>query len=194
MLDNEVPSPLRGEGWGEGQTRSKQERSALLQTFAKEMRQAPTDAEARMWYFLRNRRLGHWKFRRQHPIARYIVDFICIEAGLVVELDGGQHNDLLKQPADEERSAFLAERQLRVLRFWNNDVLANTEAVLEQILVALDDTSPHPNPLPGGEREESGGSPEKFVPTQMHVQQLSNPDDNSSEALPSGEKIRRRVF
>ncbi len=164
MRGGAAPSPLRGEGRGEGQeekqikTRSKQERSEILQAFAKEMRQAPTDAEARMWHFLRNRRLGNWKFRRQHPVGQYIVDFICVEAGLVVELDGGQHNDLFAQQSDAERSAFLAERGLRVLRFWNNEVLQQTQAVLEKILLTLDESTPqlapHPNPLPNGEREK----------------------------------------
>ncbi|MFI3196785.1 MAG: DUF559 domain-containing protein [Methylococcaceae bacterium] len=160
MLEAFPPSPHRGEGRGEGQnnpqikTRTKTERSEILNTFAQEMRHAPTETEARMWYFLRNRRLGGWKFRRQHPLGKYIADFICVDARLVIELDGGQHADLFAQQGDEERSAFLAERGLRVLRFWNNDFLQQTEAVLEQILLALDESvSPHPNPLPGGERE-----------------------------------------
>ena len=160
MLEAFPPSPHRGEERGEGQnnpqikTRTKTERSEILNTFAQEMRQAPTETEARMWYFLRNRRLGGWKFRRQHPVGKYIADFICVDARLVIELDGGQHADLFAQQGDEERTAFLAERGLRVLRFWNNDFLQQTEAVLEQILLALDESvSPHPNPLPGGERE-----------------------------------------
>jgi adenine-specific DNA-methyltransferase len=97
--------------------------------------------------------MAGWKFRRQHPITKYIVDFICIDAGLVIELDGGQHADLLAQQADEERNAFLAERNLRVLRLWNNEVLQQTELVLERILLELDGISPHPNPLPFKERE-----------------------------------------
>jgi adenine-specific DNA-methyltransferase len=132
----------------QAKSRMKEDHSRLLQTFAREMRKAPTDAEARMWHFLRNRRMAGWKFRRQHSITKYIVDFICIDAGLVIELDGGQHADLLAQQADEERSAFLAERNLRVLRFWNNEVLQQTEPVLERILLELDGASPHPNPLP----------------------------------------------
>jgi adenine-specific DNA-methyltransferase len=132
----------------QAKSRRKEDHSRLLQTFAREMREAPTDAEARMWHFLRNRRMAGWKFRRQHPITKYIVDFICIDAGLAIELDGGQHADLLAQQADEERSAFLAERNLRVLRFWNNEVLQQTEPVLERILLELDGASPHPNPLP----------------------------------------------
>ena len=158
-----TPSPLRGEGWGEGlnkaegnhtqiKTRTKAERSEIIQRFVKDLRQAPTDAEARLWYFLRNRRLDNKKFRRQHAIGNYIVDFICVESELVIELDGGQHADLFAQQADEQRSAFLAERGLRVLRFWNNDVLRQTEVVLEQILQAFDE-APHPSPLPTGERE-----------------------------------------
>jgi len=135
-------------------SRSKAERSAIIQTFAKEMRQAPTDAEARLWHFLRNRRLDGWKFRRQHALANYIVDFICVDGRLVIELDGGQHADIFAKEKDAQRSAFLAERGFRVLRFWNNEVLQQTASVLEQILATLDELKhPSPQPSPQGERE-----------------------------------------
>jgi adenine-specific DNA-methyltransferase len=117
------------------------------------MRMAPTEAEARLWYFLRNRRLNNWKFRRQHSIDKYIIDFICIDARLVIELDGGQHTDIMTHQNDVTRTVFLEKRGLRVLRFWNDEVLQQTEAVLERILRALDTETPHPNPLPEGERE-----------------------------------------
>jgi len=90
-----------------------------------------TDAEALLWNRLRDRRLAGVKFRRQHPIGPYVVDFCCIERHLVVEVDGGQHADA--ESGDEKRSAYLASFGLKVLRFWNSDVLANIEGVLAQI-------------------------------------------------------------
>jgi very-short-patch-repair endonuclease len=102
---------------------------------ARELRRNRTEAEAHLWSRLRRRQLGGQKFRRQVPIGRYIVDFACPAACLVVEVDGCQHD--LATEADASRDAWLTERGYRVLRFWNNQVLAETEAVLEDILRAL---------------------------------------------------------
>jgi very-short-patch-repair endonuclease len=155
----EVPSPLWGEGQGEGRkqtkSRTKEEHNALLQEFARLMRHAPTDAEQRLWYFLRDRRLGGYKFRRQHPVGNYIADFACIEGQLIVELDGGQHAELFQKERDLSKTRFFEARGFRVLRFWNNEVLKDTQAVLEEILRTLEE-APHPNPLPIGERETIG--------------------------------------
>ncbi|MEO5558840.1 MAG: DUF559 domain-containing protein [Dokdonella sp.] len=120
---------------------------------ARALRGGQTDAERALWLRLRNRLLLGWKFRRQHEIGHYIADFVCTDAWLIVELDGGQHVD--QAQADAERSQWLQRAGYRVLRFWNDDVLKNIEGVLEQVAVALDDTPPHPDPLPGGEREHS---------------------------------------
>lgn len=111
---------------------------------ARVLRQAQTDAEGRLWSKLRERRLQGAKFRRQHPVGRYIVDFCCPERGLVIELDGSQHAE--QAEADNERSAFLAAQGYRVLRFWDSEVLVETDGVLEAIRRALVD--PHPGPLP----------------------------------------------
>ncbi|TPG10896.1 endonuclease domain-containing protein [Sphingomonas oligophenolica] len=93
-----------------------------------------TDVEQIIWLAVRNRRLGGFKFRRQHTIGQhYVVDFACIEAMLVVELDGGQHNPTIDAP----RTAFLEAKGYRVLRLWNNDGIDNREGVLETILSAL---------------------------------------------------------
>ncbi|MDZ4381357.1 MAG: DUF559 domain-containing protein [Parvibaculum sp.] len=109
--------------------------------FARQLRVEATDAEARLWQRLRNRMLGGFKFRRQFPVGPYIADFVCIERKLIVELDGGQHAD---NPADERRTRFLELRGYRVIRFWNPDVLANTDGVLEMILIELE-KPPHPS-------------------------------------------------
>ncbi|KQX97389.1 DNA methylase [Rhodanobacter sp. Root480] len=117
---------------------------------ARGLRRAMTDVERLLWRYLRNRHLSGWKFRRQHEVGHYIVDFVCAEAMLVVELDGGQHAELVDY--DEHRTQYLHSMGYRVLRFWNNDVLANIESVLEVILEAVASPAPHPSPLPIGER------------------------------------------
>ena len=110
-----------------------------------------------LWFRVRDRRLNGLKFKRQVPIDKYIVDFCCAEARLIIELDGGQH-----ATRDEtNRTAILEAMGYFVLRFWNNDVLQNTEGVLEEILntanrLPLD--PPHPVPLPSGERGRCGST------------------------------------
>jgi len=117
------------------------------------MRANPTIAEQRLWSMLRDRRLGTVKFRRQHVIAPYIVDFACLERSLIVEADGGQHADSI---SDRQRDAFLRRKGFRILRFWNNDVLENASGVFEMICAELH--TPHPptaaqrvppSPVPG---------------------------------------------
>jgi len=89
---------------------------------------------------LRGQHLLGFRFRRQFPIGNFVADFCCRERRLVVEVDGGQHSD--QEPADRERSALIEARGYRVLRFWNSDVLSNTDGVLEQILRELRKPSP----------------------------------------------------
>ena len=152
-----LPSPPgRGAG-GEGGARSSDSHHGPLKlpddvlNFTRGLRMRQTDAELRLWLLLRDRRLAGWKFRRQHPIPPYIVDFYCDEARLVVELDGSQHADALDR--DEGRTCFLESRGLRVRRYWNNAVLTEIETVLEDIWNVLQDgTKPSPlTPLPEGE-------------------------------------------
>ncbi|MCH8498490.1 MAG: endonuclease domain-containing protein [Marinobacter sp.] len=102
--------------------------------FAKNLRKTMTDTEHKLWYLLRDRRFQGTKFRRQHPIGPYIVDFVSLPARLIVELDGGQHNGCVR---DAARDAWLEAEGYRVLRFWNHEVLQQREAVLEEILRAL---------------------------------------------------------
>jgi adenine-specific DNA methylase/very-short-patch-repair endonuclease len=141
-----LSSPL-GRGQGEGHHSTNRIPSDLLD-FARNLRKESTDAETRLWYLLRDRRLAGKKFRRQHPIPPYVVDFFCNEEKLVIEVDGGQHAEAKKR--DEERTAFLEKQGLQVVRFWDNEVLNETEAVLERIWRDLNRPSP-PAPLPEGE-------------------------------------------
>ena len=99
---------------------------------AKRMRKEPTEAEAALWELLRDKKLGD-KFRRQHLIDDFIVDFVCLSKNLVIEVDGGYHNDLTQKEYDEQRTLFLNEKGFRVIRFTNEEVLGNTEAVLKEI-------------------------------------------------------------
>lgn len=104
--------------------------------FSRKLRHELTDAELRLWRHLRSRQILGLKFRRQHPCGKYILDFACIEAQLVIEVDGGQHSEQSAQ--DNERTLWLESTGWKVLRFWNNEVLENTEAVLSVIYKALE--------------------------------------------------------
>ncbi|MBI5120438.1 MAG: endonuclease domain-containing protein [Rhodospirillales bacterium] len=103
---------------------------------ARGLRQSMTDAERRLWSLLRGRNLGGFKFRRQHPCGPYVLDFACVERTLAVEADGGQH---AQNEADGRRTKWLESQGWQVVRFWNNDILANTEGVAAVILQALQD-------------------------------------------------------
>ena len=112
-----------------------------------------TDAERRLWYRLRAHRFDGYKFKRQVPVGPYVVDSACLGRKLVVEVDGGQHAENLR---DKVRDGYLRNEGFCVLRFWNNDVLTNTQGVLEMILSALEQC-PSPGalrapPSPQGER------------------------------------------
>ena len=100
------------------------------------MRRGATDAERRLWSLVRSGRLSGYKFRRQHPLGPYIVDFICISKRLVIEVDGGQHMD--DADNDAARSEWLAIQGYRVVRFWNNEVLMQTAAVAERVRQELE--------------------------------------------------------
>jgi adenine-specific DNA-methyltransferase len=106
-----------------------------------------TDAEALLWMLLRNRRIAGAKFRRQHPVGRYILDFYCGEKKLGVELDGGQHGEAVEY--DQLRDGWLQAQGIRMLRFWNNQMLAETEAVMEVIFQTVVETNSNKEvPLP----------------------------------------------
>ena len=99
------------------------------------MRHEPTEAERKLWQMLRGRRFENYKFRRQEPIDRYIVDFVCYSARLIVEADGSQHAE---NSADERRDVELRRRGFRLLRFWNNDILARPDAVADAVWASLE--------------------------------------------------------
>lgn len=108
---------------------------------ARELRANPTETEKLLWVFLRGRQMCGIKFRRQHPIGTHIVDFYSHEARLVIELDGGQHGDDCQRLYDAKRTAELERLGLRVLPFWNNEVLAETDGVLLRIRHVLAEQS-----------------------------------------------------
>ena len=121
----------------------------MTKTRARALRKRLTEAERLLWRHLRNRELGGWKFRRQYPVGPYIVDFICVEKNVVIEVDGGQHAE--NEELDSQRSAYLNKMGYKVFRFWNNEVLQETEAVLRAIFTVLANgkqNSPSPRPSP----------------------------------------------
>ena len=109
--------------------------------FARSLRREMTEAEDKLWHELRDRRLDRIKFRRQMPIGKYIADFVCVDARLVVEIDGSQHAD---SAYDEQRKAELKARGFRVLRFWNDDVLREMNSVCETIIAYVRDQTLQP--------------------------------------------------
>ena len=117
---------------------------------ARILRSGQTDAEQRLWYYLRASRFMEMKFKRQKPVGRYIVDFVCHEWKLIVEVDGGQHQENAEY--DSHRDTWLQGQGYKVLRFWNQDVLQQTDVVLEAIRLAVLQSalSPSPSPASGG--------------------------------------------
>jgi len=106
-------------------------------SFSRNLRQKQTVAESDLWKRLKSKQLEGIKFRRQQPIGPYIVDFVSFERKIVVEVDGGQHNDKERMEKDEKRTRWLEGEGFQVLRFWNNDVLTNIEGILDRIRAAL---------------------------------------------------------
>jgi len=111
--------------------------NALQVTLAKELRAKQTEAEKILWFKLRKRQLHVAKFRRQQRIGSYIVDFVCLEKRLIIEIDGGQHNEAPIKENDEQRTRWLEAKGYQIFRFWNNDIIQNTDGVLEKIREVL---------------------------------------------------------
>jgi very-short-patch-repair endonuclease len=113
---------------------------------ARLLRHQPTWAEKLMWRWLRGRRFSGYKFRRQHPQGKYVLDFYCEEARLAIELDGGQHGHPDQQRHDAEREVYLASLSIKVLRFWNSSLRRNAESIRNTIFDELQKRAPHPLP------------------------------------------------
>ncbi len=121
---------------------------------ARRLRRNMTDSENRMWYYLRNRRLGGYKFVREYVIGKYIADFVCREKKLILEIDGGQHMEAIEY--DLRVTKYLESRGYRVLRIWNHDVFKNMQGVMDSVLNLLESvltpTTLIPNPSPSREK------------------------------------------
>jgi very-short-patch-repair endonuclease len=107
---------------------------------AKVLRKSQTDAEKIVWQKLRSKQLNGWKFKRQQPLGRYIVDFVCFDKKLIIEIDGGHH--ATQRDADRQRELWLQSEGFEVVRFWNNDIFENIDGVLETIMKKLSTPSP----------------------------------------------------
>jgi very-short-patch-repair endonuclease len=128
----------------------------LIRARARVLRKNPTKTEKILWGHLRFWQVDGYKFRRQQPLGKYIVDFVCLEKKLIIELDGGQHAE--QSSYDAERDAWLRDQGFSVLRFWNNDVLQNLSGVKDTILSKMEST-PFLNPSPqGGARGKEADS------------------------------------
>jgi very-short-patch-repair endonuclease len=134
---------------------------AKIRHFSRSLRKNPTDAEKKLWAHLRRKQIGGRRFRRQHPLGRYIVDFVCLEAKLIVEINGGQHAESVHD--DAQRTQWLQRQRFRVARFWNIEVLGETESVLTEIARLLASQAlppPNPSPASGGGVGNAGRSGE----------------------------------
>ena len=150
------PSPARGEG-----VNARHFYTEKSLNYSKELRKDSTDAENLIWYYLRNGQLAGLKFRRQEAIDDYIADFVCFENKLIIELDGGQHNDTQNIEYDKKRTAYLERKGFKVLRFWDNEIFENIECVLETILNNI------PSPLAGCYARSYVGISEQSVPSPL---------------------------
>lgn len=152
----------------------------VMSAKARRLRRDMTDAEKRVWTILQ--RLGHLKphFRRQAPVGPYIVDFASHSAKLIVEVDGGQHNSPPHASRDAARTSWLESQGYRVLRFWNHDVLQNSEGVATAIMHALEVVPPTPDPSPPGGGEMSAGqSPSPTSKAEPHTECAPSPSNEA---------------
>jgi very-short-patch-repair endonuclease len=141
-----ISSPLAGEEGARREAVGRRGGTRDLSSLARRMRRQQTDAEKRLWSMLRANRVAGWKFKRQEQIGDFIVDFVCFRARLIVEADGSQHAE---SPGDAKRDAYLSSQGFRVLRFWNNEILTNSDGVAMAILAALETPLPNPSPARG---------------------------------------------
>jgi very-short-patch-repair endonuclease len=144
-----------------------------------------TDAEKLLWYQLRRRHLGKHRFRRQVPLGPYILDFVCLESKVVVEVDGSQHLDSVR---DRTRDLWLEGEGYLVLRFWNHDVLARTQIVLKAIVEALDARAPNcPHPASGHLPPQAGEGIAEALRAREGSAEALRAREGNAEALRAGE-------
>ena len=139
------PSGLGAVGEGARAARSRPRKNQRLVKFAKQMRTDATPAEARLWSVLRAKNLDGWKFKRQVPLGPFIADFVCFDARLVIEADGGQHSEC---ESDDMRDRWFVDNGFRVLRFWNNEVMDNIDGVVAVLRQALTPSPTSPSTVP----------------------------------------------
>ncbi len=152
-MNSKRSSPLAGEEGARREAVGRRGGRRDLRALSRELRTDQTDAERRLWSMLRANRLDGWKFKRQEQIGDFIVDFACFRARLIIEADGSQHAE---SAADTKRDAYLMSQGFRVLRFWNNDILTNSDGVATAILAALETPLPNPSPARGEGLHGSG--------------------------------------
>jgi very-short-patch-repair endonuclease len=166
--DNAVSrtSPQRGEA-GRGEQRVWHPTSLppdLLEA-ARNLRQHMTDAEQCLWWYLRGKQLDVFRFRKQHPLERFVLDFYCPAARLAIEIDGSQHNTASGHSSDAARTRCLEAHGIRVLRFWNHEVLQHLQGVLERIWEALHKPPSLPPPAGGRMKHDAGARDDDSPPS-----------------------------
>src|ERR1700680_4613512 len=172
-------------------------RDPILLDRARFLRRNMGDAEKKLWYQLRRRKMAGFRFRRQVPIGAYIVDFACLSARFIIEVDGGQHNEEDNAIVDAKRTAWLESRGYRVLRFWNSSVLSEIDSVTETIFNVLDEMQsrssppphpppPPPRPLRGRERTLVGPSPTPTLPLRGREKILRGREKSKGTKRPPG--------
>lgn len=170
-----IPPPERGRVGG-GQTEYEplrfRELSPVLVQHSRAMRKEPSEAEKKLWYRLRQKQLAGAKFRRQHPIGSCIVDFVCVEHGLIVELDGSQHAE--QESYDQRRDAYLRQQGYRISRFWNTDVMRNIEGVLEMIVKALESPLTERERLVEGQKDSASGRHDPHLTSPLQGEEVES--------------------
>ena len=154
------PSPARGEG-----VRARHFYTEKTLAYSKDLRKNMTDAEQTLWFYLRNNQLAGYKFRRQEAIDNYIGDFVCYKKKLIIELDGGQHNDEQNIEQDKIRQNYLEQQGFKILRFWNDNIFNNIEGVLDTILKNLE-----PSPLAADLRTDDSPDSEQMEPAEWQLE------------------------
>jgi len=176
-LRSRPPSAARGEGMEPlARAEDRSDRTVRARALCARM----TNAERKLWFALRDRRFASFKFRRQVPVGPFIADFVCYDARVVIEVDGGQHAD---SAVDRQRDDWFAAKGFLVLRFWNNDVLSNLAGVLSSILHTLREQTPHPDRASRGIPSPAGGE---------GMERVARAGETSAQAVVAARRGRRK--